>query len=333
MRKRLLVPIIAVTVAVSSIFAPAASANKVFKDVTTQNAYYNVIQNMSNNGIISGYDDGTFKPSQAISRKQAAALVNRAVAVPRVTAFEAPKDLSTKNAYYNDIRVLMEAGLLDLNSRGEIRPNAALTRGEMAKIIAVAFGLDTSLIHPLKGVSDKASPYVAALYNTGVTTGFADGTFGEDKSLTRAHYAVFMYRAMNPGDVEPGQGSDPQDLYGKSFVGKYEYDKIPVPTKYKGKTSREVFDIKEVEYDKYLAAMPSGSYKAIRSIDSAYTYLVIVKNLSEITGLSNEAVSKHIDEAAKTGNTVSFAGENNKNYFIMFGYKFNVMYMGEDHLK
>ncbi|WP_312813099.1 S-layer homology domain-containing protein [Sedimentibacter sp.] len=48
-----------------------------FKDVNANNKYYNEIKRLYNSGIISGYEDGTFKGSNNITRAEAAALINR----------------------------------------------------------------------------------------------------------------------------------------------------------------------------------------------------------------------------------------------------------------
>ena len=171
---------------------------KIFKDVSKNNAYYNIIHEMTQQGIISGYEDGTFKPSESVSRKHASALIIRAIErLPKIAIFKAPKDLSIHNPYYNDIKKMMEAGVLAVDSKGNINPNKMLTRGEMAKILAVAYDLETSGTNPLTDVSKGNAKYVSALYNNGITTGFDDKTFKENASLTRAHYAVFMYRAQN----------------------------------------------------------------------------------------------------------------------------------------
>lgn len=148
----------------------ATTYAKTFSDVSKKNVYYDIIHEMAQSGIISGYEDSTFKPNETISRKHAAALISRAIEkLPRTTTFKAPKDLSTNNAYYKDIKKLMEAGLLAVDSKGNINPNKALTRGEMAKILAIAYDLETTGMNPLKDVSKANAKYVSALYNTGVT--------------------------------------------------------------------------------------------------------------------------------------------------------------------
>lgn len=184
-------------IATSSIVVPMQMevSAKSFSDVSTKNVYYDIIHTMSDKGIIRGYENGTFKPNETLSRKHAAALVNRAVSLKPVRTVAVPKDLNKTNAYYNDIMALLNAGLLEVDSKGNVNPNKALSRGEMAKVLATAFNLKGTKLN-LKDVSTKYNSYVSALFENNVTTGYEDGTFKENNSLTRAHYAVFMYRAM-----------------------------------------------------------------------------------------------------------------------------------------
>lgn len=54
-----------------------------FSDVPKTHTYYNVINTMEAQGIISGYADGTFKPNELITRQHAALLINNAVDLPQ----------------------------------------------------------------------------------------------------------------------------------------------------------------------------------------------------------------------------------------------------------
>lgn len=201
MSKKLMLAVIATSVTIPAFVAPVhydASYDKPFSDVSSKNTYYDIIHKMRDQGIISGYEDGTFKPSETLSRKHAAALINRAVDLPKTTTFVKPNDLSEDNPYYADLKALIEAGLLQANSKGNINLNAPLTRGDMAKILATAFNLEVKADFIFSDVVGTGyEKYVKALYSNGVTTGYEDHTFKVSGSLTRAHYAVFMYRAMN----------------------------------------------------------------------------------------------------------------------------------------
>ena len=51
-----------------SLSATAAFASELpFNDVTEQTPYYSAVDRLYNMGIISGYEDGTFKPNDKIS--------------------------------------------------------------------------------------------------------------------------------------------------------------------------------------------------------------------------------------------------------------------------
>ncbi len=49
----------------------------IFKDVSTNNKYYKEIKRLFNTGIITGYEDGTFKGNNNITRAESAALIKR----------------------------------------------------------------------------------------------------------------------------------------------------------------------------------------------------------------------------------------------------------------
>ncbi|QPA60593.1 S-layer homology domain-containing protein [Lysinibacillus sphaericus] len=217
MRNKLFMATIAAAIAIPVMVAPIPNhyaeaaetkgtvvlANNPFKDVKVNSPYYKIIHEMRDAGIIQGYEDGTFRPDTTISRQHAAALVSRALKINGLTLektkeFKQPKDLRTDSPFYEDIKSLVEAGLLEMDNQGNVNPNKALTRGEMAKIIAVAFNLEVKadyLFGDVKG--SKYEEYVKALYSNGVTTGYEDYTFKLNGSLTRVHYVLFMHRAMN----------------------------------------------------------------------------------------------------------------------------------------
>ncbi|UNT53606.1 S-layer homology domain-containing protein [Lysinibacillus capsici] len=217
MRNKLFMATLAAAIAVPVMVAPIPNhyaeaavtkgtvvlANNPFKDVKVNSPYYKIIHEMRDAGIIQGYEDGTFRPDTTISRQHAAALVSRALKINDLTLektkeFKQPKDLRTDSPFYNDIKDLVEAGLLELDSQGNVNPNKALTRGEMAKIIAVAFNLEVKADYVFGDVKgSKYEEYVKALYSNGITTGYEDYTFKLNGSLTRVHYVLFMHRAMN----------------------------------------------------------------------------------------------------------------------------------------
>ena len=188
-----------------------ATAGKAFKDVSKNSPYVDVIHEMRDKNIISGYPNGEFKPNESISRKHAAALVNRAVKLPARNKFVAFKDVSTKNPYFTDIKKLQQAGIFTPDKKGNLYPNQPITRGEMAKVLTIAFKLDVQSNLDFKDVpkTHPANEYVRAIYSNAITTG-EDGKYYPDRPVTRAHYAVFLHRTLHMHDpVDPSEPAQP----------------------------------------------------------------------------------------------------------------------------
>lgn len=204
MKNKLFIATLAATIAIPAVIAPIqadAAVKNPFKDVSKNSPYYDIIHEMRDLKIISGYENGLFKPSEAISRKHAAALVSRAKNLPATKPFVKFKDVSEENSYFNDVKKLQQAGIFEPDSKGNFNPNKPITRAEMAKVLTIAFDLKVKEEFDFPDVpkTHSANKYVRAIYSNGITTG-DNGYFKPDESLTRAHYAVFMHRAMNMKD-------------------------------------------------------------------------------------------------------------------------------------
>lgn len=170
-----------------------------FKDVTKSHPYYKIINEMRDKNIITGYDDGTFKPDAKINRQHAAVLIKRVTSLTPIVPEKAYNDIPSSHMYHDAIKQLQQAGVIKADAKGNFNPTKDLTRGEMALILANAFNLEAMAEHPFKDVSKTSDEgkAIAALYEADITTGYDDGTFKPNESLSRAHYAVFLYRALN----------------------------------------------------------------------------------------------------------------------------------------
>lgn len=207
MKKQFFLATAASALVVPAIIAPIqpeAAVNEPFKDVSTANPYYKIIHDMRDNGIISGYENGLFKPNEQINRKHAAALISRTKGkdLPKHRPLYIFKDVPKDNVYFNNIAGLQQAGIFMPDGKGNFNPNKPITRAEMAKVLTIAFKLD---VKEEKSFSDvpanhPENDYIQAIYSNGITTG-DNGKFKPYEPLTRAHYAVFMWRALQAEDA------------------------------------------------------------------------------------------------------------------------------------
>lgn len=180
-----------------SLFSTNQTEAKTFSDVPSSNAYYSIIDVMSDSGIINGYSDGTFKPNNTITRAHVAVLLSRALDLKAIRPATTFSDVPTTHTYYKEIMALYRAGIVD-GSNGKFNPSGSLTRGQLAKILTNAFGLQQQQTTSFKDVptTHHFNSYIGALAANNITTGYTDGTFKPDTKVSRMHFALFMYRAM-----------------------------------------------------------------------------------------------------------------------------------------
>ena len=145
MKNKIVKMIVAAAIAISVTVIPAQAEGAVknpFQDVSEKSPQLpKIVHEMRDKGIISGYENGEFRPTESISRKHAAALVNRVTNLKATKPFVPFKDVSTKNAFFNDVKKLQQAGIFEPDAKGNPHPNQPITRAEMAKVLTVAYDL------------------------------------------------------------------------------------------------------------------------------------------------------------------------------------------------
>ncbi|SFD86473.1 S-layer homology domain-containing protein [Lentibacillus persicus] len=126
--------------------APAVAAEEVsFTDVTPDHTHYDNILAMAEQGVIQGYQDGTFKPYESITRGQVAAMLTNALNldVPEDldSALEGYSDVDSSNDYAEAIAAVTEAGIFKGND-GEFGEYDNISREQMATVLVEGFGLN-----------------------------------------------------------------------------------------------------------------------------------------------------------------------------------------------
>lgn len=171
-----------------------------FSDVNPNTDYYEPIIDLANRKIATGYSNGTFKPNAAITREDAAKMLALTIDV-NITKPKDPgfKDVARNNPNYRYIAALAEAGVINGFPDKTFKPKEPITRGQMAKILALGFkfGISTKLNHSFKDVSNKnANAYfIQTIYDLNITKGKTPISFDPFNIVTRAQMATFIWRA------------------------------------------------------------------------------------------------------------------------------------------
>ena len=107
-----------------------------FKDVTKENQYYGAIAALVNAGIISGYEDKTFKPGNPLTRAHMAKILaigfdlqEEVVTANRFT------DVSPTSWYAGFVQALLTNKITSGTSATTYSPNAFVTRGQLASFV------------------------------------------------------------------------------------------------------------------------------------------------------------------------------------------------------
>jgi hypothetical protein len=175
-----------------------------FIDVQPGDYFYAAVGYLAARGIISGYADGTFRPSTPATRGQLAKIVVLGEGWPPDTSGGPHfRDVPPGYVFYPAIETAVHHGILSGYADGTFRPGADVTRGQLSKIIVGARGwpLDTGGGPHFTDVP-PGSPfysYVETAAARGIVSGYADHTFRPGNDATRGQIAKIVYNALLSG--------------------------------------------------------------------------------------------------------------------------------------
>lgn len=186
-------------------FAPAQAFAAPATDISGHWAE-KVITQWQEKGLISGYEDGTFKPDNSVTRAEFVIMLNKALGFTQkgnVTF----SDVSANAWYYDAVAIAVEAGYCAGYEDGTFKPNATITRAEAAVMIAKAKELTANTEAADKFADASRIPAwakgsIGAVSAAGFMTGRTDGTFDASNTITRAEAVSSLDRTMEKEENE-----------------------------------------------------------------------------------------------------------------------------------
>ncbi|NOU64367.1 hypothetical protein GC096_10040 [Paenibacillus sp. LMG 31461] len=108
-----------------------------------------VIEKLASAGVIAGYEDGTFKPNQTISREEMVVILSRVVDLSKLDKDSSKgnlTDLASASSYaVNQIKDAAEAGIVSGKYGGIFDPHGNSTRSEALTVILNALNLNPQI--------------------------------------------------------------------------------------------------------------------------------------------------------------------------------------------
>jgi hypothetical protein len=189
----------------------SAAASLTFRDIHNHWAKAAIEQTVAK-GYVSGFPDGTFKPSNQITRAEFIKMIVDDLALPH--------GVDKKVWYQPYVTAAVKSGIhseVDFNNDY----NMPITRLEMARVIARSLNRDVEYkeyYDSFKGLyngdlpfvdyrefKQVDVPYIAFAFGAKIIEGYPDLSFGMDKKATRAEAAVMLNNFDKSIDTDPAK--------------------------------------------------------------------------------------------------------------------------------
>ena len=178
-----------------------------FSDVTAGAWYYENVMGAAENGYVSGYPDGTFKPMQSVTRAEFASMIAKAMGYDSdPDAGSAYPDVADDHWAKAAINFCAQNDIINGYDDGTFQPNKAITRQEAASILRNAFKLTESSSETFpddSAISNWAKESVYIVKASGLMKGDAGtGNFRPTDTIIRAEAASILMNAKYAGLIK-----------------------------------------------------------------------------------------------------------------------------------
>ena len=193
-----------------AISAPATAAD--FSDINNHWARP-FIEALADRNIISGYENGTYKPEQAVTRAEFAALVQAAFPNNKETRPQGYtfKDVSTKHWAYSKIQKAYKTGFMSGVTTTNFAPDTKIPRVQALVTLTSGLNIDpqgstTTILRTYKDAADipqYARNKIAAATEKQMVVNYpVIDRLRPNQTTTRGEVAAFLYQTMvNEGEV------------------------------------------------------------------------------------------------------------------------------------
>ena len=157
-----------------------------YSDISSTTWCYKYVLELSDAGVISGYSDGTFRPSDTVTYGAALKLIMLAA------GYDEQKPVNS-NVFSGYLARAKADGLVS----GDVDLTAKITRLAVAQIAAKAMGLSITNLSSVQPFTDTTDPYVRALNAAGIVGGYFENgtsTYKPYNTLTRGAMSAIVWR-------------------------------------------------------------------------------------------------------------------------------------------
>lgn len=250
---------------------PTRTYEQKFSDVPTSHWAFNYISELVNDNGLSGYPDGQFRPNNNVTRAEFAKIMISASGIQAVPASASSfSDVSLTDWCSPYIESAKEF-LTGYNYSGEAMylPNKTALREDIAVALVKLKCYDTSvadlgmiqaMFSDYDSISESAKRYVAVAVERGLVSGYEDGTFKGQQSITRAEAATLIWRANQYGSDNKIMGSETTEI-SQTTAPTAEPSSTPEPTAEPTQVSKpyKISTLADADVKDYMAFTPKDN--------------------------------------------------------------------------
>ncbi len=173
----------------------------VFSDLSNS-PFIDQINWLVSEDITQGYPDGTFRPTEVVTRQAAVAFLWRLAGEPRVTGQNRFSDVAEGHAFHEAVTWAERSGIAQGWPDDTFRPREPVTRQSAMAFLHRFAGLpDTAGDLGFTDVDADHDFHTAISWGAGagITQGFDDGTFQPNREVARQAMAAFLYELRTQG--------------------------------------------------------------------------------------------------------------------------------------
>lgn len=180
---------------------PANPQTDIFTDISDYAWAKDGITELYTKNIISGYDDGSFRPGINVTRAEFVKMLVLALNIDVSAAEEKSGfgDVSEDMWHYDYINAAWNIGLVTGDDNGMFNPDSSISREDIAVIVYryINDASNTKSFDDINLCSDYSRQAVEALGGAGIINGFEDNTFRPKSNASRAETAVLLMNVIN----------------------------------------------------------------------------------------------------------------------------------------
>jgi len=162
-------------------------------------------EHLNHQRYILGYPDGEFKPNRSLTRAELAAIVARLTENNELSAPLNYKDVPADYWAANYIKIATKHGYFNGFADGTFRPDAKVTRGELASVMTRFLKLDISKSGELHFNDIEgywAADAIEGLYRNQFLSGYPDGSFKPKSQIIRSEAVTLINRMLYRGPLQ-----------------------------------------------------------------------------------------------------------------------------------